>query len=62
MHFKENVEKEQAVTKAGEKRWLVSYPKDKKDGGVIKAVKAKCTYGGHLIVCTVSCRNLCYVD
>ena len=62
MHFNENVEKEQAVTKAGEKRWQVSYPKYKKDGSVIKAVRAKCTYGGYSILCTFSCRNLCYVN
>ena len=48
MHFNENSEKRQIVNKSGESRWQVSYPKYKKDGGVVKPAKAKYTYGNFL--------------
>ena len=43
LHFNENSDRSQAVNKAGNARWRVSYPKYK-DGGIINEVKVDCTY------------------
>ncbi|XP_065068907.1 uncharacterized protein LOC135694142 [Rhopilema esculentum] len=44
LHFNENANRKQAMTKQGKERWKISYPKYKK-GAVAKPVKTKPTYG-----------------
>ena len=44
LHFNENAQREQAKTAKGEKRYSVLYPKFKKGGHVVKAIKESPTY------------------
>lgn len=45
LHFNENANKEQAVTKAGEQRYSIVFPKYKKGGYIVKKVNKDPTYG-----------------
>ena len=44
LHFNENAHHEQAVTKAGEPRYDVVFPKYKKGGHIVKKVAKEPTY------------------
>lgn len=45
MHFNENTGRTQAVTKAGELQWRISFPKSRRGEAVAKEVKTDQTYG-----------------
>lgn len=45
LHFNENAHREQAVTKAGEPRYDIVFPKYKKGGYIVKKVTNDPTYG-----------------
>lgn len=45
LHFNENGMRDQAVTKAGNKRYSIVFPKFKKGGYTVREVKVDCTYG-----------------
>ena len=45
LHFNENCQRQQALTKEGEAKWTISYPKYKKGLPVAKEVKTAITYG-----------------
>lgn len=49
MHFNENSNRKQAVTKEGEHRYRIVYPKYKKGGYVVKKVVEAPTYGESLV-------------
>ena len=50
MHYNENAQRKQAVTKRGEKQYSVLFPKYKKGGHTVRKVLKDCLYG----VCTIS--------
>ena len=45
LHFNENAHRKQAVTKTGEPRYNIVFPKYKKGGHVVKKVAKDPTYG-----------------
>ena len=45
LHFNENTNRKQAVTKQGTRRYDVVFPKYKKGGYVVKKVLVNATYG-----------------
>lgn len=45
IHQNENTERRQAITKGGDLRWKVAYPKAKKGDHTLKAVMDTCSYG-----------------
>ena len=45
LHFNENANRNQAVTKQGTKRYDVVFPKYKKGGYVVKKILVNATYG-----------------
>ena len=45
LHYNENSRREQATTAAGDKRYVVMFPKHKKGEHTVKPVKEPCTYG-----------------
>ena len=47
MHFNENANREQAITKTGEEQYGVIFPKYKKGGYIIRRVTVDPTYGKH---------------
>ena len=59
LHFNENGHRNQAVTKAGELQWHISYPKGKKgEHVVVKPNKTPITYGMSTLVFKVkSCQK-----
>ncbi len=44
LHYNENGKRNQAETKAGEKRYSIMYPKYKSGGYIVKQITEKCTY------------------
>ena len=45
MHFNENTQRPQRLTKDGTPQHVISYHKYERDRGVVKEVKVPCTYG-----------------
>ena len=45
LHFNENVNRTQAVTKQGTRRYDVVFPKYKKGGYIVKKILVNATYG-----------------
>ena len=50
MHFNENAGRTQAVTKAGELQWKISFPNSRRGEAVAKEVKSDQTYGMYKFV------------
>ncbi|KAH3817854.1 hypothetical protein DPMN_119410 [Dreissena polymorpha] len=50
LHSVANVDRKQAETRQGEKRYRLSYPKYKAGHHVVKPVKEDCTYGNVFIM------------
>ena len=50
MHFNENAGRTQAVTKAGELQWMISFPKSRHGEAVAKDVKSDQTHGMYKFV------------
>ena len=48
LHFNENSNRDQAITKDGEERYEISFPKYKKGGYIVKKVVCEPTYGKSL--------------
>ena len=44
IHYNENCNKDQAVTKAGTKRYSISFPKQKQGGHTVRQLKVTSTY------------------
>ncbi|XP_071965513.1 uncharacterized protein [Antedon mediterranea] len=44
LHYNENSTREQMVNKAGEKQYVISFPKYKKGGYIVKKLLTECTY------------------
>lgn len=49
LHFNENASREQAVTKKGDERYDITFPKFKKGGYIVKKILADPTYGYKVI-------------
>ena len=47
MHYNENGMRDQALTKDGDKRYNVVYPKYKAGESILREVKVDCTFGKH---------------
>lgn len=45
LHYNHNNNREQAITKSGEKRYSILYPKYKKGGHIVRKVKTNICYG-----------------
>ena len=63
LHFNENTNRKQAVTKQGTKQYNVAFPKYKKGGYTIKKVLVNATYGKAYrgLPCTLSKMNSIYI-
>ena len=48
MHFNENIDRQQAETKSGDKRYKISFPKYKKGGHIVREIKDDPTYGEYV--------------
>ena len=45
LHYNENNGRARAETKAGEKKYSISYPKYKAGGYIVRKITEKCTHG-----------------
>ena len=45
LHYNNNSDKGQAITKKGEERFSISFPKYKKGGYIVRKIKTASTYG-----------------
>ena len=53
LHFNENAHRDQAITKAGELRYDIVFPKFKKGGYVVKKVTKDPTYGKNCYIVSI---------